>query len=368
MRYLLALILFAFCIPAFSQTELNDDNWSEHVLVNNNKIVVLDFYATWCGPCKKMEPIMKELEKKYKGRVEFYKMDVDKNDLDDELKVKSIPTYYFTKNDDVLNKHTGAMSMEKFSEMLDKMLGGEALSGTTAKAKPTPSVSPTEVVDETWHKSVFTNDGKVKVLDFYATWCGPCKKMDPIMAELATKYKGRVDFFKMDIDKNKLDNEVEIKSVPTYIFAKNSEVLYKHVGAMSKADFADLIEKMLSGEIKAEPKEEEKTADKEEPGEFSDEKIKPIWNDYAKLNTLAWHAYEKHDDIQSLLKGIELAQRSIELNENYYNTDTHAALLYKTGNYTKALKVAKRAIDLAKKKGLDYKPTSELIEKIIDKM
>ena len=83
---------------------------------------------------------------------------------------------------------------------------------------------------------------------------------------------------------------------------------------------------------------------------------------------MSWHAYQEHDNVKDLLKAIKAIERSLELEANYYNTDTHAALLYKTGNYTKALKEAKKAIDYAKSEGLSYTDTSELIEKIIDEM
>ncbi len=88
------------------------------------------------------------------------------------------------------------------------------------------------------------------------------------------------------------------------------------------------------------------------------------WNDSDKLNSLAWKIYEEETYKVKLDLAIKWVQRSIELGENYYNTDTYAALLYKTGKYKQALKVAKNAIKMAKKTNTKYKVTQELIDKI----
>ena len=60
---------------------------------------------------------------------------------------------------------------------------------------------------------------KPVVLDIYATWCGPCRRLSPILEELATEYKGRVDVYKIDLDKNKeLGNAFGVQSIPMVIF------------------------------------------------------------------------------------------------------------------------------------------------------
>lgn len=60
---------------------------------------IIDFYASWCGPCKKLSPIMEKLSKKYEGKVNFYKIDVDKSsDLANTLNIKAIPTLIFLKD------------------------------------------------------------------------------------------------------------------------------------------------------------------------------------------------------------------------------------------------------------------------------
>lgn len=84
------------------------------------------------------------------------------------------------------------------------------------------------------------------VVDFSAVWCGPCKKIAPIIEELAGEYEGRVIIGKCDVDENNdLTSRFGIRNVPTVLFFKNGEVVDKHVGAASKKDFAAKIDALL---------------------------------------------------------------------------------------------------------------------------
>jgi len=239
-----------------------------------------------------------------------------------------------------------------------------------------PSTAQTELTDATAEPKLLTNNDRLIVLDFYATWCGPCKRMDPIIAELEKKYKDRVDFYKIDVDKNQIDDALGISAMPTYLFIKNSANLEQIEGSMSKTKMAGLIEKHMGGDsgttvstsTSSDDRFYDATAKHGDSDEFSQTTLEKIWNSSSNLNSLAWHTYKEHNDIDALLKAIKVVERSIELEATYYNKDTHAALLYKTGNYTQALKKAKEAIEIAKSEGLTYGSTTELIENIIDKM
>ena len=229
-----------------------------------------------------------------------------------------------------------------------------------------PTFSQTEIFDKELENRLLTSDDRLIVLDFFATWCAPCKRMDPILKELEQEYGDRVDFYKIDVDKNTADDHLGITSMPTYLFIKNSDKLEEVKGAMSKAKMKAYIESHLASKVSITSSSSANLHGTSK--EFSDTTVEKIKNDWRKLNSLAWHAYQEHDDISSLLKAIKIVKKSIAIEQNYYNLDTHAALLYKTGHYTKAIKKAKEAIVAAKKEGEDYKSTSELIEKIIDEL
>jgi len=110
----------------------------------------------------------------------------------------------------------------------------------------------------------------------------------------------------------------------------------------------------------------EKIGDSGKYNEVLKQYLEKIWDDYYALNTFAWSNYLKYNDKGKLKKSVDCVKRSIELNSNYENNDTYACLLYKLGEYEKALTQADKAIELAKQKSLDYKETTDLIEKIKD--
>lgn len=111
----------------------------------------------------------------------------------------------------------------------------------------------------------------------------------------------------------------------------------------------------------------DKTGNTVKYNEALKELITKIWDNQAELNDLAWKYYKAKTDKEDIKKAIGWIKRSIELNNNYYNNDTYAALLYKSGQYEEALKQAEKAIELAKAKDEDYKSTLALVEKIKEK-
>ena len=74
------------------------------------------------------------------------------------------------------------------------------------------------------------------VMDFWATWCGPCRMIGPIISKLAEKYEGKITVGKCDVEENdELAAEFGIRNIPTILFFKNGEVVDKIVGAQSEA-------------------------------------------------------------------------------------------------------------------------------------
>ncbi len=84
------------------------------------------------------------------------------------------------------------------------------------------------------------------VVDFWATWCGPCRMVAPIISELAEKYDGRIVVGKCDVEENEdLAAEHTIRNIPTVLFFKNGAIVDKIVGAVPKPKFEEKIEALL---------------------------------------------------------------------------------------------------------------------------
>lgn len=83
---------------------------------------VIDFYATWCGPCKKVAPVIENLAKEYKGKVNVYKVDVDaEQKLSTVLKIRNIPTVYFLEEGKQPSYSVGAKDEIYFRSMFDRL-------------------------------------------------------------------------------------------------------------------------------------------------------------------------------------------------------------------------------------------------------
>ena len=84
------------------------------------------------------------------------------------------------------------------------------------------------------------------VVDFWATWCGPCRMVGPIISELAEKYDGKIVVGKCDVEDNEeLAMEFGIRNIPTILFFKNGQLADKFVGAASKAKLQEKFEANL---------------------------------------------------------------------------------------------------------------------------
>jgi len=92
-------------------------------VLQTDKLVVIDFWAEWCGPCKMVGPIIDQISEEYKDKVVVGKLDVDNNDeTTSKYGIRNIPTILFIKNGEVVDKIVGAGAKNLFTEKIDKLL------------------------------------------------------------------------------------------------------------------------------------------------------------------------------------------------------------------------------------------------------
>ncbi|WP_025883617.1 thioredoxin [Porphyromonas uenonis] len=89
-------------------------------------------------------------------------------------------------------------------------------------------------------------EGKPMILDFWATWCGPCQMVGPMIDELAEEFNGKIIVGKVNVDENSdLPSQYGIRNIPTILFFKGGELVNKLVGAQSKAKLQEEAQKLL---------------------------------------------------------------------------------------------------------------------------
>ena len=102
--------------------EFTNDNFKEKVL-DNKGVVLVDFWAEWCGPCRIIGPVVEDLHKEYDGKATIGKLNVDENrEIAAQYGIMSIPTLLFFKEGQLIDKHVGVASKGDLKKKLDAVM------------------------------------------------------------------------------------------------------------------------------------------------------------------------------------------------------------------------------------------------------
>ena len=106
--------------------KVEDATWDAEV-IKSSELVMVDFWAVWCGPCQMVAPVIEELSKEYAGKMKVRKLNTDENpEVAGRYQVMSIPTILFFKNGQVVEKLVGARPKRQFKDMIDSLLAQPA--------------------------------------------------------------------------------------------------------------------------------------------------------------------------------------------------------------------------------------------------
>lgn len=104
---------------------------------------------------------------------------------------------------------------------------------------------PVQLNDDSWAQEVEKNEG-LTLVDFWATWCGPCQMIAPVIEQLAEEYDGRVKVAKLDTDANQRTTvRYNVRSIPSVLLFKKGQLVETVVGAVPKPYLVEKIERHL---------------------------------------------------------------------------------------------------------------------------
>jgi len=235
------MIGFIFCLLSFSSSFLAEANSDVIILTDSNFDSemqkgkwLLEFYAPWCGHCKKLAPTYEEVATQMKDQVNVGKVDCTvETGVCGRFNIKGYPTLKFNAEGTYFD-YSGNRSAES---LVAFSLGDYKKSvESEIKGKVVEEAAISDVIiltDETFNQQTAVGDW---LLEFYAPWCGHCKKLVPTYEQVATQLKGKVSVGKVDCtQEKKIASQFKIRGYPTLKFLTNGQ-LYDYNGDRSAAD------------------------------------------------------------------------------------------------------------------------------------
>lgn len=357
------------------------NNWSE-ILQNaftDNKLVFIDAYTSWCGPCKKMTKEifpLKVVGDFYNDNFINVKMNMEKGEgltIAEKYNVTLYPTLLFVDPDgNLIHKAVGYHNIGEFLELGRAAVDPSKQLSTMEKRYNDGDRDPAFLQTYTKIRFDAMDDSHEAVAEEYLKtqddW-STAENMDFVFNNLNSTQSGLFDY----VVKNK-DAFAE-RYGKTVVTKKVMDLIYGAVRDTKEKSSLVQLDEMFA---KAFPEEAEKMSakyrltyyrqagDREKYAESAINYYSKFKNEVTseELNETAWTFYEVIDDKAQLKKAVGWTKKSIKMDNNYYNNDTLAALYYKLGKKKCALKAGNKAVAMGRETGQDISETENLLKRI----
>ena len=220
-------------------TELNESTFD--AFIDDNKYVLIDCWAPWCGPCRRMGPIIEELSKDLEGKVAVAKLNTDESPgISARFEINAIPTLLIFKDKVMLEPLVGLRPKEDIISVLaDRgMIEG-------GKKKEEEAHFAAKVTDNDFNEFIKSKD--YALVDCWAPWCKPCLRMGPVIEELAKISQDDIVVGKLNVDENPgVSLSFNIQSIPALLIFKGGKQVGTIVGYSPERTAEALREAILS--------------------------------------------------------------------------------------------------------------------------
>ncbi len=172
-----------------TETEFND----KVIEASENKLIVVDFWAPWCGPCKQLTPILEKIISKSADKITLVKINIDENQqIAAQLRIQSIPTVYAFKNKQIVNAFQGVIPEGQIIEFIEKCLGSKINEDFTEfynEIKGAMAENKFEETKDTLLEFISKNSNEIKGICFYLECLIELKQFEDVEAFISSLEK-----------------------------------------------------------------------------------------------------------------------------------------------------------------------------------
>ena len=209
-------------------TELTDETFD--AFVDENRFVLVDCWAPWCGPCRRMGPIIEELAEDLKGKVAVAKLNTDDNEgISMRFRINAIPTLLIFKDKVMLEPLVGLRPKQ---EIIDNLARNGMIEGAAPAAEEEKHYA-VKVTDDTFNE--FVRSKEYALVDCWATWCKSCMAMEATtLADRRVKDAlSRFAVVKLDVSADfsafqRLKQFAGVQGIPAYAIFEQTEKQEEH--------------------------------------------------------------------------------------------------------------------------------------------
>lgn len=214
------------------------------------KVVLVDFYADWCGPCKQLAPVLDSVAASSDGKIVIGKINVDEaRELAMQHGVRAIPDVRVFQDGRLVDRMEGAISEAELRAKLQPYVA-KISDSVVSQSQPVASGNgETEIrtITEAGFESFTSTPNKLVIVDFYADWCEPCRKLSPVLDSTSREFGGVVMVGRLNVDDSRvLARKLGVQGIPDVRFYRDGVEVDKFVGNLPASEIRSKIQKHTS--------------------------------------------------------------------------------------------------------------------------